>query len=189
MAEVLRNPSIQAPAQAELDAVVGDSRRVEEGDIPNLRYIRAIVKESFRLHPIIPLLIPHESEAGTRAFGYDIPAETRLLVNVWAIGRDPAVFRDPLEFQPERFLPEGPHADMEWNKGFNLLPFGSGRRTCMGMALGALLVERSVASLLHAFSWSPPPDGLDMTEGFGLSVRKAVSLAAIATARPAKDVY
>lgn len=189
MAEVFRNPSIQKQTQAELNAVVGDSRRVEEEDIPKLIYIKAVVKESFRLHPIVPLLIPHESRAETRAFGYDIPAETKLLVNAWAIGRDPTVFKDPLQFQPERFLPEGPHADTDWNKGFNLLLFGSGRRTCMGMALGTLLVDRSVASLLHAFSWEPTPDGLDMTEGFGLSVRKNVPLTAIATAQPAKGVY
>lgn len=189
MAEVLRNPHIQAQAHAELDAVVGSSRPVQESDLPNLKYIKSIVKESFRLHPIIPLLIPHQSSAPCTAFGYTLPAQTQLLVNVWAIGRDPAVFTNPLEFQPERFLPEGPHADTDWNRGFNLLMFGSGRRSCMGMHLGALLVESSVASLLHAFSWSPPESGLDMTEGCGLSVRKAVPLTAIATSRLPSSVY
>lgn len=189
MAEVLRNPHIQAQAQVELDTVVGKSRRVQESDIPNLKYIRAIVKESFRLHPIIPLLIPHHSTAACKAFGYEIPAHTNLLVNVWAIGRDASVFTDPLEFQPERFLPDGPHAHTDWNKGFNLLIFSAGRRACMGMSLGALLVEISVASLLQSFSWSPPVEGLDMTEGVGLSVRKAVPLTATATARLPTSVY
>nr|AHI15949.1 flavonoid 3',5'-hydroxylase [Pohlia nutans] len=189
MAEVLRSPQIQAQAQAELDDVVGHSRPVQESDLPNLKYIRAIVKESFRLHPIIPLLIPHHSSHACSACGYHIPAHTNLLVNVWAIGRDPSVFTNPLEFQPERFLPEGPHAGTEWTKGFDLLIFGFGRRACMGMSLGALLVETSVASLLHSFSWSPPPDGIDMTEGSGLSVRKAVPLTAIATARLPTPVY
>lgn len=189
MAEILHNPQVLSKAQAELDAVVGQTRRVQESDIPDLKYIKAVVKEAFRLHPIIPLLVPHQSSAACRAFGYDIPAKTRLLVNVWAIGRDPAVWANPLDFDPERFLGEGLHAGTDFSgKGFNLLPFGAGRRMCMGMSLGALLVESSVASLLHCFSWSLPGE-LDMTEGFGLSVRKAVPLSAIASARLPPSVY
>ena len=181
MAEILHNPEVLAKAQEELDEVVGRARLVRESDIVNLKYMKAVVKEAFRLHPIIPLLIPHQSSSGCRVLGYDIPAETRLLVNVWAIGRDPEVWADPLEFRPERFL--GVNAGTEFSgKSFTLLPFGSGRRVCMGMSLGALLVESSVASLLHSFSWSLPGT-LDMSEGSGLSVRKAVPLSAIASPR------
>lgn len=189
LAEIIRNPHIQAQAQAELDAVVGTSRPVHESDIPNLPYLNSIVKESFRLHPVIPLLIPHQSNSACRSFGYDIPSQTNLLVNVWAIGRDPALFTNPLEFQPERFLPHGQHAETDWNKGFHLLAFSSGRRACMGMSLGALLVASSVASLLHSFSWTSPAGGIDMTEGIGLSVRMAVPLKAMATTRLPTQVY
>lgn len=189
MAEILRNPQVLSKAQAELDAVVGQTRRVQESDIPNLKYIKAIVKEAFRLHPVIPLLIPHQSTAACKAFGYDIPAKTRLLVDVWAIGRDPTVWTDPLTFDPERFLSEGPHAKTDFSgKHFHFLPFGSGRRVCMGISLGSRLVESSVASLLHCFSWSLPEE-LDMTEGFGLSIRKAVPLSAIASPRLPPSVY
>lgn len=189
MAEILRNPHVLSKAQAELDMVVGQMRRVQDSDIPNLKYIKAVVKEALRLHPVIPLLIPHQSTAECRAFGYAIPAKTRLLVNVWAIGRDPAVWANPLDFDPERFLDEGLHAGTDFSgKNFNLLPFGSGRRVCMGISLGSLLVESSVASLLHCFSWSLP-EQIDMTEGSGLSVRKAVPLSAIALARLPPSVY
>lgn len=189
MTEILRNPRVLEKAQAELDAVVGKARRVQDSDIPNLKYIRAIVKEALRLHPIIPLLIPHQSNAACKALGYDIPAKTQLLVNVWAIGRDPNLWTNPLEYDPERFLGEGPHAHTNFSgKGFNLLPFGSGRRKCMGATLGALLVESSIASLLHCFSWSLPHE-LDMTEAPGLSIKKAVPLVAVASARLPSSVY
>lgn len=189
MTEILRNPRVLEKVQAELDAVVGKTRRVQDSDIPNLKYIRAIVKEALRLHPIIPLLIPHQSNAACKALGYDIPAKTQLLVNVWAIGRDPTLWTNPLEFTPERFLGEGPHAHTNFSgKDFNLLPFGSGRRKCMGATLGALLVESSIASLLHCFSWSLPQE-LDMTEGPGLSIKKAVPLVAVASARLPSSVY
>ncbi|KAG0613122.1 hypothetical protein M758_6G078700 [Ceratodon purpureus] len=189
MAEILNNPKVLSKAQAELDAVVGRTRTVQESDIPNLKYLKAVVKEAFRLHPVIPLLVPHQSNAACRAFGYDIPAETRLLVNVWAIGRDPAVWSNPLHFDPERFLGDGPHGGTDFSgKGFNLLTFGAGRRMCMGVSLGELLVESSVASLLHCFSWSLPGE-LDMSEGVGLSVRKAVPLSAIASPRLPPHVY
>jgi 4-hydroxyphenylacetaldehyde oxime monooxygenase len=183
MAEVLRNPEVQRKAQAELDEVVGRDRRVRESDLPNLKYLKAVVKEALRLHPIIPTLVPHQSNTACKAFGYDIPARTQLLVNVWAIGRDPAVWADPLEFDPERFLGGGRHAQTDFGgKAFELLPFGSGRRMCMGMPLGALLVEAGVATLLHCFAWSLPTD-LDMSEGAGLSAKKAVPLCAVASSR------
>nr|AHI15952.1 flavonoid 3',5'-hydroxylase [Pohlia nutans] len=189
MAEILRNPHILKKAQSEVDAVVGKDRRVRESDIPMLKYIKAIVKEALRLHPIIPLLVPHQSNVACKALGYDIPTKTQLLVNVWAIGRDPTVWTNPLTFDPERFLDDGAHADTDFSgKEFNLLPFGSGRRMCMGMSLGVLLVETSIASLLHCFSWTAAPD-LDMTEGLGLSNSKAIPLCAIASARLPSSLY
>nr|PNR52792.1 hypothetical protein PHYPA_009167 [Physcomitrium patens] len=189
LAEVLRNPEVLQKCQAELDAVVGRNRRAQESDIPDLHYIKAVVKESFRLHPVIPLLIPHYSHDPIKVLGYDIPAHTQLLINVWAIGRDPKVWADPLKFHPERFL-EGPHRETEmFGKSFNLLPFGSGRRACMGITLGTLLVEASVVVLLHSFDWILPAEGIDMTEGQGLSVRKNVPACAFATPRLPPHVY
>jgi cytochrome P450 len=86
MAEILRNPDVGKKARLELDQVVGLKRAIDESHIPQLKYIQAIIKETLRLHATVPLLIPHQSMSATKAFGYDIPAKTRLFVNVWAIG-------------------------------------------------------------------------------------------------------
>ena len=108
MAEVLRNPALVKQARAELDRVVGLEGIVQESDIPELKYIQAIVKEALRLHPPLPLPIPHQNFDASKAFGYDIPAKIRMIVSIWALGRDPEVREKPLEFRPERFL-DGAH--------------------------------------------------------------------------------
>lgn len=104
MSELLRHPKILKKAQVELDVIVGCDRRVHELDIPKLSYIQAIVKESLRLHPPVPLLAPHMSTTATKALGYDIPANSCLIVNIWAIGRDESIWEKPFEFIPEDFL-------------------------------------------------------------------------------------
>ncbi|TVU41540.1 hypothetical protein EJB05_15068, partial [Eragrostis curvula] len=105
MSELLRNPDVLAKATAELDSVVGRGRLVTEADVPSLPYLDAVVKEVMRLHPAAPLLVPRLSrEATTTVDGYDIPAGTRVFVNVWAIGRDPATWAASAEFRPERFF-------------------------------------------------------------------------------------
>ena len=102
---MLANPRVLAKLRAELDEVVGLERCVEPCDIARLPYMQAVVKETFRKHPPAPLLIPHMSwEACQVAGGYTIPKGTRLIVNAWAIGHDPEVWKDPEVFMPERFL-------------------------------------------------------------------------------------
>lgn len=194
MAEVLRNPDVGKNARLELDKVVGLKRVVEESDIPQLKYIQAIIKETLRLHPTVPLLIPHQNISATKAFGYDIPAKTRLFVNIWAIGRDPSIWEKPLDFIPERFLEGGPHEMVEaQGKNFELLPFGAGRRQCPGMVFGLVSVHLQVASLLHAFDWSLPsgmtPDMLDMTDGLGLTPPMSIPLVAVAKPRLPSHLY
>ena len=191
MSEVFRNPSIMKKAQAELDDVVGHNRLVQESDLPNLKYIQCIRKENYRLHPPAPLLIPHESIDSCTVFGYDIPAKTRLMVNVRAIGRDPKVWDNPLTFNPDRFM-EGKYSKLETHgQDYQLLPFGSGRRSCPGMQMGNIIVPFVVANLLHAFDWSLPmdPKDLDMSEGTGLSAPRAVPLQAIAKPRLSPSLY
>ncbi|KAJ7531672.1 hypothetical protein O6H91_14G053700 [Diphasiastrum complanatum] len=79
LSEILLNPWVQEKAQQELDHVVGRERKVEEADLPQLKYLQSIVKETFRLHPPGPVLVPHESTQAVQVTGYDIPAKTRLL--------------------------------------------------------------------------------------------------------------
>ncbi|CAL4939529.1 unnamed protein product [Urochloa decumbens] len=181
LSELLRNPVVMAKATEELDRVVGRDRFIVEADIPNLPFLEAIVKETMRLHPVAPLLAPRLSREDTYVAEYDIPAGTRVLVNVWAIGRDPALWGDDAEeFRPERLVGSGVDVkghDME------LLPFGAGRRMCPGYALGLKMVQLTLANLLHAFAWRLP-DGvaaeeLSMEEKFGLSMPRAVPLVAV----------
>ncbi|CAL4939531.1 unnamed protein product [Urochloa decumbens] len=191
LSELLRNPVVMAKATEELDRVVGRGRFVVEADIPNLPYLEAIVKETMRLHPVAPLLSPRLSREDTSVAGYDIPAGTRVLVNVWAIGRDPALWGDDAEeFRPERLVGSGVDVkghDME------LLPFGAGRRMCPGYALGLKMVQLTLANLLHAFAWRLP-DGvaaeeLSMEEKFGLSMPRAVPLVAVIEPKLPAQLY
>ncbi|VAH99655.1 unnamed protein product [Triticum turgidum subsp. durum] len=182
MAELLLNPSSMSRARQELDQVIGSKEQVEESDIGQLKYLQAIVKETFRLHPPAPFLLPHVAETTTQVQGYTIPKGTRLLVNVWAIGHDGKVWPEPEKFMPERFLEK--EVDFK-GRDFELLPFGSGRRMCPGTPLAVRIVHLMLASLLHRFKWKLPVDvekkGLDMTERLGVNLSMATPLEAIAT--------
>ncbi|KAH9300195.1 hypothetical protein KI387_011778, partial [Taxus chinensis] len=152
LAALLQNPEILRKAQQELDSHTGRDRLIEESDLHKLKYLQAIVKETFRLYPAGAILIPHESTEACTVGGYHVPAETRLLVNVWAIQRDRAVWERPTEFDPERFLKSERDIDVK-GQDFELIPFGSGRRMCPGMSLAMCVVSYTLARLLQSFEW------------------------------------
>ncbi|MCO5591179.1 hypothetical protein L7F22_045160 [Adiantum nelumboides] len=188
LAELLANPACLEKVQEELDRVVGRERPVEDGDIAQLPYLRAVVQETFRLHPALPLLLPRQAMQACSVAGYDLPANARVYVNVWAIGRDPETWEEPLAFRPERFL--GSTVE-EKGKHFQLLPFGSGRRRCVGYELGLLNVRLFLSSLLQSFHWQLPPGVIkpDFTEQFGLSVTLANCLTVQAAPRLPMSAY
>eukprot|EP01018_Ginkgo_biloba_P005178 Gb_41167 [translate_table: standard] len=172
MAELLRSPHLMKRAQKEIESVVGKNRRVMESDMPNLEYIECLVKETLRLHPPLPLFLPHESTEECRVGGYSLPAKTRLIVNVLAITTHPAVWEDPLAFKPERFM--GSDINVK-GQMFELIPFGSGRRACPAQPLALVIVGFTLAQLLHCFEWSLEdidPQQLDMSEIFGVTVAR-----------------
>lgn len=181
LAELLRNPKILNQAQQELDLVVGPNRMVTESDLGQLPFLQAIVKETFRLHPSTPLSLPRMAAESCEINGYFIPKGATLLVNVWAIARDPNAWTNPLEFKPDRFLPGGekPNVDIKGND-FEVIPFGAGRRICSGMSLGLRMVHLLVATLVHAFDWDlgngQSIDTLNMEEAYGLTLQRAVPL-------------
>ncbi|CAL4999171.1 unnamed protein product [Urochloa decumbens] len=190
VSELLRKPEIFAAAAEELDRVVGRGRWVTEKDITELPYLDAIVKETMRVHPIVPLLVPRVAREDAAVGGYDIPKGTLVLVNVWTIGRDPALWDKPEEFTPERFA--GRKIDVK-GQDFELLPFGSGRRMCPGYNLGLKEVQLCLANLLHGFTWSLPEgmkkEDLSMDEVFGLSTTRKFPLEVVVKPRLAPELY
>lgn len=180
MAELMHRPEELAKVQAELEDVVGTERVVNESDLDKLPYLKCTIKETLRLHPPIPLLL-HETAEDSTIGGYFIPARARVSINVWAIGRDPSSWEDPNVFKPERFTKEDA-VDFKGNH-FELIPFGSGRRSCPGMQLGLHSLEFAVAQLVHCFTWSLPngmkPLDMDMNDVFGLTAPRAQRLVAV----------
>ncbi|GLJ40599.1 hypothetical protein SUGI_0838070 [Cryptomeria japonica] len=189
LSALLQHPHILSKVQEELDTHIGRDRLIDESDLPKLTYLQAIIKETFRLYPAAPLMIPHESMEACNVGGFDVPTGTRLLVNVWAIHRDPAVWERPTEFDPGRFLKSQTEIDVK-GQHFELLPFGSGRRMCPGLNLGLTVVSYALARLLHSFEWSVPPGTtIDMREGLGLTMPKAIPLEAIIKPRLPLHLY
>ncbi|KAK4481147.1 hypothetical protein RD792_012025 [Penstemon davidsonii] len=183
-AELLRNPHTFKRLREELDQVVGVNRRVEEKDVENLPYLQAVVKETLRLHPALPLLLPRNTMEDTEYMGYRIPKGTQVLVNAWAIGRDPDSWEDPLSFKPERFL----QSNIEYKgQHFELIPFGSGRRICVGFPLAHRVVHLAIATLVQAFDWDlgpgVKPENIDRDERLGLTLRKKNPLYVIPKSR------
>lgn len=185
MTELVRHPRILKKAQDEVRRVVGGKGRVEESDVGELHYMRAIIKETFRLHPAVPLLVPRESVAACTLGGYHIPAKTRVFINTFAMGRDPEIWDNPLEYRPERFENGGGGEIDLKDPDYKLLPFGGGRRGCPGYTFALATVQVSLASLLYHFEWALPPgvaaEDVNLDECFGLATRKKEPLFVVVT--------
>ncbi|KAJ0264839.1 hypothetical protein HA466_0012380 [Hirschfeldia incana] len=182
MAELISNPKLMKRAQQELDEVVGKENIVEESHITKLPYILAIMKETLRFHPTIPLLVPHRPAETAVVGGYTIPKDTKVFINVWSIQRDPNVWENPTEFRPERFL-DNNSCDFT-GTDYSFLPFGSGRRICAGVALAERMVLYTLATLLHSFNWKIPEGRvLDLEEKFGIVLKLKTPLVALPVPR------
>lgn len=178
MAELLHNPEKMKTAREELHTTIGKQTVVTETNISNLPYMQAIVKETLRLHPPIPLISRKNTHSDLGLSGFTVPKNSRVWINVYGIGRDPKVWPNPEEFKPERFL--GPGGVDVMGRDFEVIPFGSGRRICVGMSLALRMVPLSLASLIHSFDWKVENGAsMDMEEKFGLTMQKAVPLRAI----------
>lgn len=177
MAELLHNPTLLQKARDEIIQTVGTQEPVKETDVNRLPYLQAIVKETMRLHPAVPLLLPHRAKNDVDLFGFTIPKDTQVLVNAWAIGRDSKDWENPTSFVPERFL--GSSRDYK-GRHFEYLPFGAGRRICPGIPLAARMIHLLLASLLQSNDWKLPEgtnvENMNMDEKFGVSLKKALPL-------------
>ncbi|KAG8384322.1 hypothetical protein BUALT_Bualt04G0106200 [Buddleja alternifolia] len=177
MSALLNHPDKLDKARAEIDNLVENDRLINESDLSKIPYLQHIIFETLRLFPVAPMLIPHESSCDCEIGGYDIPRDTILLVNAWAIHRDPMVWNDPTSFKPERFEV----AEVALAK---LLPFGMGRRSCPGTSLAQRVVGLALGSLIQCFEWRRIDGTLvDLREGEGLTMPKSVALEAKCKAR------
>ncbi|KAK9164025.1 hypothetical protein Syun_004927 [Stephania yunnanensis] len=180
---LLNNRRVLKKAKEELKNQIGKDGHVEKGDIENLPYLHAIVKETLRLYPAAPLLLPHEAMEDCTVAGFHVPAGTSLFTNIWKLHRDPNIWPNPLEFKPERFLTTHSHVNFR-GQHFELIPFGSGRRMCPGISFAINVLHLTLARLLHEFELETPDDApVDMNEGPGVTLMKANPLRVLVSPR------
>ncbi|KAL4566899.1 hypothetical protein LXL04_031025 [Taraxacum kok-saghyz] len=178
MFEMLKHPTIMKKAQTEIRQVVNRIGAIDDTCLKQLVFLKLIIKETLRLHPPAPLLLPRESRERCEINGYEIPEKTKVIVNAWAIGRDPMWWKDPERFHPERFLNRS--IDYSGVNNFEYVPFGGGRRVCPGMTFGLANVELPLVNLLYHFDWKLPrglgSEDFEMNERFGVTVRRKGNL-------------
>lgn len=176
MVELLQNPEIMKKSQEELKSVLGPRTQVEDSDIGKLPYLQAFVKETLRLHSVVPLML-YKAEATVEVQDYTIPKGSDVLVNVWAIHHDAQTWPEPEKFIPERFLQK--EVDF-FGRNFEFIPFGSGKHICLGLHLANKMLHVILGSLVHQFDWTFTEDlrrsGADMTEKFGLVLSMATPM-------------
>ncbi|KEH29143.1 putative costunolide synthase [Medicago truncatula] len=153
MTALIKNPRVMRKVQEEIRNLGGKKDFLDEDDIQNSLYLKAVIKETLRLYLPAPLLVPRESRETCIINGYNIPAQTILYVNVWAIQRDPNTWKNPEEFYPERFIESSINFI---GHDFELIPFGAGRRICPGMSMAVASLELILANLLYSFDWKLP---------------------------------
>ncbi|XP_062092319.1 trans-cinnamate 4-monooxygenase-like [Humulus lupulus] len=156
IAELVNHPEIQQKLRNELDTVLGPGVQITEPDTNKLPYLQAVIKETLRLRMAIPLLVPHMNLREAKLGGYDIPAESKVLVNAWWLANNPAQWKNPEEFRPERFLEEEAKVEANGND-FRYLPFGVGRRSCPGIILALPILGITLGRLVQNFELLPPP--------------------------------
>lgn len=182
MSELLTYPRARKKVQDQIDSIIKQDEKITYSHIFRMEYLHSIVKETLRLYPLIPLLVPHESTEACIVKEHDhdyfIPEKIRLMVNAWGIGRDPQVWKDLLEFRPERFM--GKNLDIIKDLELNMISFGVGRRCCPGSSMGIAIVEVALGHLFHYFNWRSY-GAIYMNESFGMTIPRKEHLLGIPT--------
>lgn len=181
--EILRHPQVLHRLEQEIRGIVGDNEYVTEEDLDKMTYLKTVIKENFRLHPPLPILVPRECTEDVKLNGYDISKGTQVIVSAWTIGRDPKIWEDPESFVPERFL----DSNVDYRgQDFELIPFGAGRRGCPGISFAMSAIELVLANLVHHFEWAVPAgmkESLDVNEAPAFTPHKETPLVVVATPR------
>lgn len=189
MAELLQDRETMRKLQEELKNVLGSRTHAEYADMDRLPYLRAVIKETLRLHPVVPI-VPNVAEEMVEIHGHVVPRGSTILVNLWAVHRDAEAWPEPNRFLPERFMLRQ-HGQEAAGRAlgtatteFELIPFSAGRRVCLGLPLATRMLHAMLGSLLHRFEWTLPleveENGVDMSENLGLTMTMATPLQAIA---------
>lgn len=181
MTELLRHPHQMQKLQVEVRQVTKGVSNVNEENLDHMNYLKAVIKETLRLHPSIPLLSPRESTQHTKILGYDVPAKTMVIINSWAIHRDPTLWEEPQKFNPERFL----NCERDFRgHALEFIPFGAGRRMCPGISFAMANSELLLANIVNKFDWMLPAgakcDSLDMEECYLTTVHRSTPLLVVA---------
>lgn len=181
MTALMKTPQTMHKVQSEIRNSTGKKGKVDEDDLPNLHYLKAVINETMRLYPPAPLLVPRESIERCILEGYEIPPKTVVYINAWAIARDPECWENPDEFVPERFL--NSNLDIK-GQDFEVIPFGSGRRICPGISMGLVDLSLTVANLLYSFDWELPlgmlAEDVDIDSSPGIGMHKKIPLLLLA---------
>nr|XP_043622641.1 cytochrome P450 Tp4149-like [Erigeron canadensis] len=184
LSELVRNPHVMKKLQIEVTKIARGRSMISEDDLQEMHYLKAVMKESLRLHIPVPLLVPHEAREDVKVMGYDIAKGTQVMINAWAIARDPSIWEEPEKFNPERFL----NSSIDY-KGFDfeLIPFGAGRRGCPGTEFAMVINELAIANIVLNYDLAVPnegrPEELDMSGTSGLTVHKKSHLLVVPSSR------
>ncbi|CAL4957873.1 unnamed protein product [Urochloa decumbens] len=184
MVKLMQNPHLMTKLQTKVRMAIPKGKEIVTEDDLNandMAYLKAVIKETLRLHGPAPLLVPHLSMADCDIEGYKIPSGTRAIVNAWALARDPNYWDSAEEFMPERFMEGGNAFAMDYRgNDFLYLPFGTGRRICPGISFAISGIEVMLANLVYHFNWELPPEskdrGINMSESFGVTVHRTEKL-------------
>ncbi|CAH2064880.1 unnamed protein product [Thlaspi arvense] len=180
LTELLRHPECLKKIQEEVRTICKGKSSVSEDDLQDMIYLKAVVKETLRLHPPVPLMVPHKLIEDIKLGDQNVPAGSLAIINLWTIGREVATWGpDAEEFKPERHLTSS--ADYR-GQDFELIPFGSGRRMCPGISFAEVLNEVALANLIHGFDWQATEDlQADIAESVGTVIRREFPLYVIAS--------
>lgn len=182
ISELIRHPRVMKRLQQEVCEIAQGKSMISEEDLEKMHYLQAVLKETLRLHTPLPLLISRQSREYVKLMGYDIAAGTQVIINAWAIGRDPSLWEEAEKFKPERFL----SSSIDY-KGldFKFLPFGAGRRGCPGIQFATVIIKLALANLVYKYDLALPDDvrgeKLDMSEFTGLTLHRKSPLLVVAT--------
>ncbi|XP_014368134.2 cytochrome P450 18a1 [Papilio machaon] len=144
---MLRNPEVKRRVQEELDSVIGSDRIITVEDMPDLVYTESTILETLRMSSIVPLATTHSPTKDVNLNGYRIPAGSQVVPLINCVHMDPTLWEEPSKFNPSRFIDEAGRI----KRPEFFMPFGVGRRMCLGDVLARMEMFMFFATIMHQF--------------------------------------